>query len=173
MAENHQTFHEYDEETEQRIDQQGYDWFRAGVVITDKLKKKFLVIQEAHDWIRGLWNIPVGHVKRGESIMDAAIREAREESGFSCKLTGICHIGQRCDNGNPYVAIIFTAITDGVHAEVNQDDIMNVAWKSIDEIECLAQKGQVRNKDMMLTAIHSVREGIVGNLDLFRVYTPR
>jgi len=173
MAANHPRFYRYDDATEQRIDTDGYDWFRAGVVVMDKHKKKVLLIQEAHDWIHGLWNIPVGHVKRGETITAAAKREAKEESGYTCELTGICHIGQRCDDGNPYLAIIFTAEASGQRCEVNPDDIMEVAWKSIEEVEWLARTDQIRNPDMMLEAIHNVRDNTVSPLEIVKVYQPR
>ncbi len=173
MVKKTKRFYKYDDATEERINTEGYDWFRAGVVIMDKRKKKVLVIQEAHGWIRGLWNIPVGHVKRGESILDAARREAKEESGYSCKLTGVCHIGQRCDDGNPYMAIIFAAEASGHREEVNHDDILEVAWKPIEEVEHLVRIGQVRNADMMYEAIENVRDNTIGPLGLVKIYEPR
>ncbi len=173
MGKSRKVYHEYDEETEKRIAVEGYDWFRAGVVITDEREKKFLVVQEAHEHIQGLWNIPLGHVKKEESIADAAVREALEESGYTCKLTGICHIGQRRDVGNPYTAVVFTAEKGVICRKVDPNDIMAVDWKSIEEISHLARKGLLRNEELMLSAIHNVRDGIVGNIDLFSVYSYR
>lgn len=40
MKKETKRFYRYDDETEQRINEEGYDWFRAGVVIMDKNKKK-------------------------------------------------------------------------------------------------------------------------------------
>ncbi len=173
MEKETKRFYRYDNATEQRINEEGYDWFRAGVVIMDKNKKKVLVVQEAHGWIRGLWNIPVGHVKRGESILDAAKREAKEESGYTCALAGVCHIGQRCDDGNPYIAIIFVAEANGHRTEVDENDILEVTWKPIEEVLWLARTGQVRNVDMMLEAIDNVRDNTIGPLELVKIYAPR
>ena len=139
----------------------------------DRRKKKVLLIQEAHEWIRGLWNIPVGHVKRGEPITDAAMREAKEESGYTRKLTGVCHIGQRCDDGNPYLAIIFTAEINGQRCGVKPDDIMEVSWKSIEEVEQLARTDQIRNPELMLEAIHNARDNTVSPIEIVKIYQPR
>jgi ADP-ribose pyrophosphatase YjhB (NUDIX family) len=55
---------------------------------------KYLLVQEAQPKVYGLWNIPAGHVDKGESIEHAAVREAKEESGLNVALKekiGIWH----------------------------------------------------------------------------------
>ena len=43
---------------------------------------RFLLIQEATGADRGRWYLPAGGVRPGESLVEAAIRETREESGI-------------------------------------------------------------------------------------------
>ena len=54
----------------------------AGVVI--KLDGKYLLIQENSPGgkIHELWSFPSGKVDKGETIEEAAVREAKEESGY-------------------------------------------------------------------------------------------
>ena len=56
----------------------------AGVVI--KKDGKYLLIQEKKPKAYMLWNFPAGKVDVGESIEQAAIREAKEESGYDVEL---------------------------------------------------------------------------------------
>src|ERR1700733_15244566 len=55
----------------------------AGVVI--KQDGKYILVQEKND-APGLWNFPAGRVDEGESFEQAAIREAKEESGYDVEL---------------------------------------------------------------------------------------
>ncbi len=53
----------------------------VGVVVLDE-QRRLLVVRRANEPSRGLWSIPGGRVEQGESLQDAAIREAREETGL-------------------------------------------------------------------------------------------
>jgi ADP-ribose pyrophosphatase YjhB (NUDIX family) len=56
----------------------------AGVVI--KKDGRYLFVQEKQPSAYGLWNFPAGRVDVGETIEEAAIREAKEESGYDIEL---------------------------------------------------------------------------------------
>src|SRR2546430_2200952 len=57
----------------------------SGVVLRDK-QGRYLLVQERQAYVYGLWNWPAGHVNEGESLIDAAIREADEEVGLKVKI---------------------------------------------------------------------------------------
>jgi 8-oxo-dGTP diphosphatase len=53
------------------------------VMIQDKTTGKVLVQERVKSW-KGL-SFPGGHVNQGESIVDSAIREIKEETGLDIK----------------------------------------------------------------------------------------
>ncbi len=60
----------------------------AGVVVRDELGRVLLGLRADN----GLWGILGGWVSPGESVREAARREAREESGHEVELTGLLGI---------------------------------------------------------------------------------
>ena len=55
---------------------------------------KFLVVQEGKNNHNQLdtWNFPAGHVEAGEGLIEAAIREAKEESGYDINIDGVLSV---------------------------------------------------------------------------------
>src|SRR5262245_25135886 len=62
------------------------------------LKAAVAIVQDKDRWLLGLstarddrqlkWCCPGGHIKRGESPEEAAVRECREETGVRCQAIG-------------------------------------------------------------------------------------
>jgi 8-oxo-dGDP phosphatase len=55
---------------------------------------RVLMVQESKPRVAGTWNLPGGRVEPGESVVDAAVREVREESGLEIALTGLLFVDQ-------------------------------------------------------------------------------
>lgn len=55
---------------------------------------KFLVVKEGKNNHNQLdtWNLPAGHVEAGEGLIEAAIREAKEESGYDINIDGVLSV---------------------------------------------------------------------------------
>jgi len=127
---------------------------------------KYLLVQEAKEGCRGKWNLPAGRLDPGETILEAAKREIKEESGLSVELSGICQIGNRKRKDASFVSIIFTTKVVGGDITFNPNEILDVKWFSYEEI--LAMKEQLRSKVLIIGAIDSVRKKQIAPLDIVR-----
>ena len=115
----------------------------AGVILQDK-DQKYLLIQEAYATVRGLWNIPAGHVDDGETPMAAAIREAAEETGIVVTLVSDkpTHTHFNSDKNKQYFA--FKAELVGGVLKVNPSEILDASWFSIEEIHQMNKDHKIR-----------------------------
>jgi len=61
--------------------------FKFGGVVVRR-SGKTLLVRERHARARNLWSFPLGFIEKGESVREAAVREAKEESGYDVRLVG-------------------------------------------------------------------------------------
>ena len=87
--------------------------FVSTVVVKDG---KLLVVQEGKNNYGQLdtWNFPAGHVEPGERLVDAAIREAKEESGYTVAIDGVLSVLlKNTDSGMSLVVFFLGHVADG------------------------------------------------------------
>lgn len=118
-------------------------WSRvvAACVIKDS-EGKYLLVQEAQPEVYGLWNLPSGHVDKGESIEEAAVREAKEETGLDVELVG--KIGVWHDKTEEPAQHAFTVKIVGGEIKPQPGEILNVKWFTYDEIVQMKKDGKLR-----------------------------
>ncbi|MDO8470340.1 MAG: NUDIX domain-containing protein [bacterium] len=56
----------------------------SGVLV--RRNGKTLLVREKHPAAKNLWSFPLGFVEKGEDFKSAAVREAREESGYDVRI---------------------------------------------------------------------------------------
>ena len=64
----------------------------VGVVVLDG--DKILLIKRKYPPGAGKWSVPGGHVKLGESLYDAAVRELKEETGIDGEPLGVINVDE-------------------------------------------------------------------------------
>lgn len=113
---------------------------------------RYLIVEEL---IRGqyLYNQPAGHLDPNESIIDAAIRETKEETAWDFKpeyISGI-YCWDQTETGRCFLRFSFVGSCDNHDAEQALDDgIVRAIWLSREE---LAADQEKLRSPMVLTCI--------------------
>lgn len=122
----------------------------AGVVI--KKDNKYLLVQQKNPKSFGLWNFPAGKVDSNETIENAAIREAKEESGFDVELGEKIAVFE--GNENTPEKHIFKAEINGGDINFPEEEIMDVNWFTYEEI--VSMKDKLR-EDYILETLEKIK----------------
>lgn len=134
---------------------------------------KYLMVQEAENHIdacKGKWGAPGGHVDPGETIIEATIREVKEEAGCDIKLKNVCQIGTMSDPNSTFIVVVFSAEVVTEDSDFTSDEIAARRWFTYEEI--CAMKSELRSPELMIGAIDNLRSGITAPLDIIKVYPP-
>lgn len=105
----------------------------AGCVIQDN--NRILMVQEGQGLEKGLWNFPSGKLETKEKILNAAIREVEEETGYKISISGLLGIYNFISISNDHVIFFCFVgqVANGI-LKYDNDEIINVKWLSLDEI---------------------------------------
>jgi ADP-ribose pyrophosphatase YjhB (NUDIX family) len=112
----------------------------VGISIVIWRDDKILLIQRGHEPAKGKWRLPGGGQDTGETIMQTAVREAREETGLDVTPLGIITAHDSITrDARGQVEYHYTLVDvvaesrDGV-AKAG-DDAVDVRWVTVDEID--------------------------------------
>jgi 8-oxo-dGTP pyrophosphatase MutT (NUDIX family) len=128
---------------------------------------RYLMIEEESDGAI-CFNQPAGHVEIGESLIEAAVRECREESGHHFTAEAICGIYQwrNQQNGIDYLRFVLCGQASQPPKPLALDSaIIACHWLTYEEI--VARRAALRSP-MVLAAIDDWRGGQRYPLSLVR-----
>lgn len=123
---------------------------------------KILLVQEAKESVRGLWNFPAGILDPPEDVRDGATREVKEETGFDVKLDSLIGIYQNSPSSvNNFMRIHFrfkASIVSG-KLKVPKNEILDAKWFTPKEILAM-DDSKLRGKTIKAV----VRDYLAGKL---------
>ncbi len=112
------------------------------------------------------WVLPSGRVEEGESLAQAAIREAKEETGIDVELTRLVGVYSRTGTMYPGYTALFAAWPVGGAPRLQQGETIAVEWFPFDKIPAPLSVGQARR-------IRDAIDGAAGLAVLQEIRTPR
>ena len=82
---------------------------------------RLVLVRRAIEPGYGKWVFPGGYVDRGEALMDAAVREAREESGLHVRLDGLVNVYSYA--GRAPVIVVYAATAIGGRFDIDDESL--------------------------------------------------
>lgn len=100
------------------------------IVINDG---KVLMVREAKGQFKNSLGFPVGHLEDDETIVEGALREVYEESGYNVKLKGLLPIVETYNEHGKYVLIRFLAEMLSKD-NIELDEVSEVVWINTQDV---------------------------------------
>jgi len=133
----------------------------AVMMAVDERKRVLLVKQYRLPAERELWELPAGRIDPGETALQAAKRELREETGYSAKkwqklVTFWASPGYVDEQMTIFLA---TELTEGKQ-EPMEDERIEVRWFALKQMQDFVQRGKIVDAKTLIgfyTWMHSKR----------------
>jgi len=128
---------------------------------------RFLMVEE-HKAGRNVLNQPAGHLDPDETLIEAAVRETLEETGWDVEPTAVVgiYLYTAPSNGVTYQRVCFSANAVKHHPDYRLDDgIVGAKWLTRDEL--LAQRDNWRS-ELIIRCIDDYLAGNRFGLELIR-----
>jgi 8-oxo-dGTP diphosphatase len=124
--------------TEDKRSYLDYPFVGVGVVVWKE--EEFLLIQRGKPPRRGQWSIPGGRQELGETVKEAAIRETKEETNLSVKISDFLGVVDSIQKDNDDRVEFHATLIDFSAEWVNgtavaSSDAVDVAWHKLADLE--------------------------------------
>lgn len=146
------------------------DWLpRVTVATVIEQDGKFLMVEESI-YGQNILNQPAGHLEPNESLIDAAVRETLEETGWHVQIDHLIEFSQwtSSNSNNHYLRSCFAATV--IEFDPNQtldDGIICAKWMTREEV---AQNTERLRSPLVLHHIDQHIKGKRTELDVFSFY---
>jgi len=135
------------------------------IMVYDSITGKALVQQRVKSW-QGI-SFPGGHVEPGESFVDCAVREVKEETGLDIQNLKSCGVIHWCNSENNDRYLVFLYKTSDYSGTVlPETDEGKVFWMAIEDLKKLKSENSFEKYlPMFLDEKHSEAFGLWNDSD--------
>lgn len=109
----------------------------AFVLVVDPGSGRVLLVRNAGT--AGTWSLPGGRREPAETLAEAAVREAKEETGAVVVARDVVHVSERIDGDVHDVFTVFRGelVAGEPTAPLGDEDVRQVAWMPVQEASTL------------------------------------
>ena len=104
----------------------------VGAVVVDD--DRLLMIRRGHGPGAGEWSVPGGRVEHGETLVEAVVREVREETGLDVAVDQFLGFVERITDEAHFVILDFAATAFDPDALEAGDDAAEAAWIDVNDV---------------------------------------
>ncbi len=99
--------------------------------------KKVLLIQQKPDGDQpNKWGPPAGHGNAGETPIQVAVRETKEETNLEIDTKGMVQCGLLRQKNKEYLIVLYLATPKNTgQFKINPDEVQNYHWTSLSELK--------------------------------------
>ncbi len=116
----------------------------CGAIVADK-NGRVALVKEAKRHAYGKWGWPAGKIRQGEGILEAAVREVKEETNLDVKLLGL--IGAYRDLRDDVILFVFLARPVSGKLKYRRGELLAARWFTEKEIFSLKDH-ELRRKEL-------------------------
>jgi ADP-ribose pyrophosphatase YjhB (NUDIX family) len=117
---------------------------------------KALMVKENKASVKNKWNFPSGRIENGEDILDAARREAKEETGYDVRLTGTTGVYNFISSLNDQVILFhFMGEIIGGSLLFDTKEILDSKWISLRDL-LIPEQIELRDKEVIKQIVENL-----------------
>lgn len=110
----------------------------VGAIVTNARRDKILTVLERNGPLKGtgVYKMPTGLSDPGEDVVDAAVREVKEETGIDCVPEGVIAIRQMhgaTAGKSDLFFVVGCRVSGGEEIAVQQSELEDAKWMPLDE----------------------------------------
>lgn len=128
-------------------------WYFAMVIV--RHEGRFAVVREKKHG--QLWYFPAGRVEAGETLVEAAVRETKEEAGIDVELTGLLRVEHSPQPGGSIRCRVFFVARprgDSRLKTTADEHSLEARWVTVEDLDALDLRG-----DEVRECFRAVRDG--------------
>ncbi len=139
--------------------------FRLYVSALVSYNGKILLVQEQKEKHHGKWNLPGGHLEIGETTLEGALRELKEETGLVVDMQSTPGVYYNIHVDHTSFRFVYSGKSN-TETVIAGDGIINSRWFSVEEIEQMSDEEFV-SVVQFRTIIEDYKKGVTYPVEIF------